>query len=205
MSTVPFCRNGSRFFEIVSVHLILLGSMPSLAATILAISMSKPSGASLPGFLNPMPGWSNFTPTLIEPASCSLAIVVPAANLASFSTGVAASSPPPPQAAAASASTPASATALIPRVLIRASLVVIRFPPSRLVAEDLGQEVLGPVTASVGEELLGTRLLDDAAAVHEDHSVGRAAGEAHLVRDHDHGHALFGQGGHDVEHLVDHL
>ena len=47
---------------------------------ILAISMSKPSGASEPGFLEPRPGWSNLTPILMVPASLSLAIVVPAAN-----------------------------------------------------------------------------------------------------------------------------
>ena len=51
MSTVPFWRNGSRFFDTVSTHSIWPGSMPSLAAMILAISMSKPSGVSVPGFL----------------------------------------------------------------------------------------------------------------------------------------------------------
>jgi hypothetical protein len=57
----------------------------------------------------------------------------------------------------------------------------------------------------VREELLRRVLLDDAAVVHEDHAVGGAPGEAHLVGDDDHGHAVSGEVGHDVEDLVDHL
>ena len=56
-----------------------------------------------------------------------------------------------------------------------------------------------------GEELLGGRLLDDRAVGHEEHAVGRLAGEAHLVGDDDHRHAVFGEADHHVEHLVDHL
>ena len=56
-----------------------------------------------------------------------------------------------------------------------------------------------------GEERLRRALLDDLAAVHEDHTVRDAPGEAHLVRHHHHGHALPGQIGHDLQHLVDHL
>ena len=47
--------------------------------------------------------------------------------------------------------------------------------------------------------------LDDLAAVHEHHAVGDLAGEAHLVRDADHGHAVLGEADHGVEHLLDHL
>ena len=57
----------------------------------------------------------------------------------------------------------------------------------------------------IGEELLGLVLLDDLAAVHEDHAVGDGAGEAHLVGDAQHGHALARQLDHDVEHFLDHL
>ena len=57
----------------------------------------------------------------------------------------------------------------------------------------------------VGEELLGFGVLDDRAVGHEHHPVRRAAGEAHLVGHHEHRHALLGQRGHDVQHLVDHL
>ena len=56
-----------------------------------------------------------------------------------------------------------------------------------------------------GEELLRRLDLHDLARVHEDHPVGHAAGEPHLVGDHHHGHALLGEVGHDLEHLVDHL
>ena len=41
--------------------------------------------------------------------------------------------------------------------------------------------------------------------VHEDHAVRDLAREAHLVRDHHHGHAFLGELDHHVEHLVDHL
>ena len=57
----------------------------------------------------------------------------------------------------------------------------------------------------IAEELLRRRHLDDLAPVHEDHPVGDAAGEAHLVRDAEHGHAVFGEADHGVEHLLDHL
>src|SRR5471032_2452395 len=43
-------------------------------------------------------------------------------------------------------------------------------------------------------------LLDDQAVIHEDHPVGRGLGEAHLVADHDHGHARLAQVAHDLEH-----
>ena len=45
----------------------------------------------------------------------------------------------------------------------------------------------------------GRALLDDDAAVHEDDAVRDVAGEAHLVRDHEHRHAALGQVLHDVE------
>jgi uncharacterized membrane protein YfcA len=75
------------------------------------------------------------------------------------------------------------------------------------VLQDLGQEVLGARAALLGlaeEGVLGA-VLDDAAGVHEDDAVADLAGEAHLVRDAHHGHALLGQLHHHVEHLADHL
>src|SRR3989449_4577754 len=71
--------------------------------------------------------------------------------------------------------------------------------------EDLGQELLAAVRLRRGEEILRRALLDHLPLVHEDDAVGDAAGEPHLVRDAHHRHALAGERGHDVEHLVDHL
>jgi len=62
-----------------------------------------------------------------------------------------------------------------------------------------------PQCAKILSKNLGHGLLHDLALVHEHHPVGHRAGKAHLVRDADHGDALAGQLGHDVEHLVDHL
>ena len=41
--------------------------------------------------------------------------------------------------------------------------------------------------------------------VEHDDPVGDAAGEVHLVGDHDHGHALIGERLHDAQHLADRL
>src|SRR5690606_31669159 len=58
------------------------------------------------------------------------------------------------------------------------------------VGDELRQEVAGSIALRVREELLGRRLLDDAAVGHEHDAVGRFAGEAHLVGDDDHRHAV---------------
>src|SRR3712207_7694334 len=50
---------------------------------------------------------------------------------------------------------------------------------STSVVEDLGQEVLGPVGARVGEKGLRIGGLDHPAAVHEHHPVGRTRSEEH--------------------------
>src|SRR5438105_13233427 len=71
--------------------------------------------------------------------------------------------------------------------------------------EDLGEELLGPRVLRVVEKGRVLALLEDHAVVHEDDSIRRYAGEAHLVADHDHGHALVRELLHDVEHLTDHL
>ena len=52
------------------------------------------------------------------------------------------------------------------------------------------EERLGALVLRVADDVLRRALLDDDAAVHEDDAVGDLAGEAHLVGDDDHRHAL---------------
>src|SRR5215218_683499 len=198
--------NGSRLAETLSTQVMLSAVMPISPAISLAISTSKPSG--LPSrFLRPNRGWSNLVPTVTLPADLSRAMVLPSGKLAPSLTvpPPPPSSSPPPQAARASV----RASATPSRPVVRRARIV--FPPCPggsgrpSVADDLGQEVLGPVGPGAGEELLGRGGLQDPAAVHEDDPVGRRPGEAHLVADDDHGHAGRGQVAHDVQDLVDHL
>src|SRR6266702_2491102 len=74
-----------------------------------------------------------------------------------------------------------------------------------LMRQNLRQELLRAVAARLAEEVVLRRVLDDLAAVHEDHTVGDLAGKAHLVGDDHHGHALMGEVDHDVEHLAHHF
>src|SRR5689334_2801088 len=60
-------------------------------------------------------------------------------------------------------------------------------------SQDLGQELLRALRARFSEEILLGGILDDLAAVHEDHPVRDLAGESHLVRDDHHGHAVPGE------------
>ena len=55
------------------------------------------------------------------------------------------------------------------------------------------------------EEGFGRRFLDDLAGVHEDDAVRGGPGEAHLMRDDEHRHALAGEVGHDIEYFLDHF
>ena len=57
----------------------------------------------------------------------------------------------------------------------------------------------------MGEEGLGLVLLGDDAFIHKQHPGGHAAGKAHLVGDHHHGHALVGQLLHNLQHLAHHF
>ena len=50
------------------------------------------------------------------------------------------------------------------------------------------QQGLGVGVAHVGEELSGSRLLDDLAGVHDEHAVGPAGDDAHVVGDEDDRH-----------------
>ena len=75
--------------------------------------------------------------------------------------------------------------------------------PVILMAEDLAPSetvqleknmLLGFITEQrllgIQQNLLGGTLLHDIAAVHKDHSIGHLSGEAHLVGDDHHGHAV---------------
>ena len=55
------------------------------------------------------------------------------------------------------------------------------------------------------ENLLRCSLLDDLTIGHEDHAVTHLTGEAHLMGDADHRHALMRELLHNLEHLADHL
>ena len=56
-----------------------------------------------------------------------------------------------------------------------------------------------------GKNIVRRALFKDFPLVHEQNSVGRLAGKAHFMRDHDHGHAVAGKIGHDVEHFARHF
>jgi DNA-binding transcriptional regulator GbsR (MarR family) len=58
--------------------------------------------------------------------------------------------------------------------------------------EDPGEEGPGALVLRVGDDLGGWTLFDDHTVVHEDDPVGHVAGEAHLVGDDEHGHAVQG-------------
>jgi len=71
--------------------------------------------------------------------------------------------------------------------------------------QNLLQEFLRTWMGGVGKKLRGCGHFQDLAAVHEHDAIGHFPGKPHLVRHADHGHTLAGKGGHDVEHLADHL
>src|SRR5207248_10775812 len=87
----------------------------------------------------------------------------------------------------ASAGVAVSATASVSRT---ESVRIIR---RLLVCEDLGQELPSAVGFRGREEFLGRALLHHLPLVHEDDPMGDPAGEAHLVGDAHHRHALAGQ------------
>src|SRR5688572_11263820 len=71
--------------------------------------------------------------------------------------------------------------------------------------QDLAEEQLGALRLRMVEELFRRVLLDDLAEIHEDDAVGDGAGEAHLVRDAQHGHAGARQLDHHLQHFLDHF
>src|SRR6266508_2179082 len=70
---------------------------------------------------------------------------------------------------------------------------------------DLADEAARALVGRVLEDGGGRPLLHDGALVHEHDPVGGVAGKAHLVADHDHGHAALPQGAHDLEHRAHQL
>src|ERR1700724_2608680 len=59
------------------------------------------------------------------------------------------------------------------------------------------QEVLRAFLLRRAQNIARAALLDDLAAVDEDHSIRHLACETHLVRDHDHRHALVREHAHE--------
>src|SRR5690349_13448328 len=113
-----------------------------------------------------------------------------------------------PVTASATVTIPAIANPTLRNLMNSGPLVIGRTwgsPTTRSVRQDLAQEVLGAAGLRSGEELIRWCVLDDFAVGHEQHAVPGLARETHLVGHHDHRHALPGQRGHHIEHLVDHL
>src|SRR5262249_459153 len=72
----------------------------------------------------------------------------------------------------------------------RCATGVARSQPSSMPL-DLADEGAGAFVGRRVEDGGGRARFDDQAVVHEDHAVGGVLGKAHLVADHDHGHARF--------------
>src|SRR3954447_21011096 len=216
--------NDSRLADTVSFHWIFSGAMPSFPATILATSTSKPSGAFVRGFSRPKPGWSNLVPIVTFPASWSLAIVEPAAKLTLVST--AAVLPElswawlPAWLEQPASTRPNAATVAAMRVMRMnipsgcAGAQWLRiFDRKSFARSELGRvkKVSGSADSTMRPPSMNTTRL--AARRGEPNScgpatigtTGRAAGEAHLVRDDDHRHSVPRERRHHVEDLVDHL
>nr|GEY82994.1 hypothetical protein [Tanacetum cinerariifolium] len=70
---------------------------------------------------------------------------------------------------------------------------------------DLAEEQPRTVTLRVIEEVVRRGLFDDLALVHEDHAVRHRARKTHFVGHAEHGHALFRQADHGVEHFFHHF
>src|SRR5712664_4330047 len=82
------------------------------------------------------------------------------------------------------------------RPIAKKGASVARLPGS--VMQDFRKELLSALRARLSEEILLRGVFDDLAAVHEDDAVRDHSGEAHLVRDHHHGHAFFCELDHHV-------
>src|SRR5699024_3683783 len=149
-------------------------------------------------------GWSNLMPMrMLSPPPSP-----PSSPLSPLSAPV--SPPPSPssppgsavQAARVRAPTAASAASAARVVfilgLLRWLLGTSADRGRRSVREDLAEEALGAVALRVVEERVRFGFLHDLPVGHEHHPVGRLAGEAHLVGDHHHCHALLGQADHHV-------
>ena len=71
--------------------------------------------------------------------------------------------------------------------------------------EHAAQEIARARMPWIAEHLGGGTRLADPAVVQEGDAIGDLARETHLVRDHDHRHAVGGQLTHHAEHLADQL
>src|SRR5207302_6947580 len=67
------------------------------------------------------------------------------------------------------------------------------------------QEVLRAFLLRRAQNGARAALLDDLAAIDEYHSIRHLTCETHLVRDHDHRHAIVREHAHDSEHFADQL
>src|SRR5216683_4701440 len=65
---------------------------------------------------------------------------------------------------------------------------------------DLADEGACAFVGRLLENRGGRSLLNDQPVIHEHHAIGGVAGKAHLVADHDHGHAGLAQRAHDFQH-----
>src|SRR5262249_17741736 len=72
-------------------------------------------------------------------------------------------------------------------------------------ARELGNEGAGARLSGHRKHLLRRPLLHDGPVIHEDHAVGGIAREAHLMTDHQHGHAAAFELAHHVEHAAHQL
>src|SRR5215831_1532180 len=90
----------------------------------------------------------------------------------------------------------------------RSQVLMARWPDSSQPSSmplDLADEGAGALLGRRLEDRGRRTLLDDQAVIHEEHPVGGVPGKAHLVADHDHGHARFAQGPHDLQHRAHEL
>ena len=69
--------------------------------------------------------------------------------------------------------------------------------------QDAVQEILRPRVLRLIEHGLRRALLDDDAAIDEQHPIGDITSEPHFVGDHDHGHAVVGELAHHRKHVAD--
>ena len=70
---------------------------------------------------------------------------------------------------------------------------------------DPAQEISRSVVLRMIEDVSGSASLDDAPPVEKQDAVRDLAGKLDFVRDHEHGHVIFGQRSHRLQDLANHL
>src|SRR5438093_8073634 len=84
--------------------------------------------------------------------------------------------------------------------------MALRQPLQAISAADSdAEDFLRALVLRIVEHLSGRPILEYRAAIHDQDPIRDVTGEAHLVRDDDHGHSLLSQARHDLQHLVHHL